>query len=135
MNICDLSVVLVSLSNKDLLSVRWTETFRDQEALEALKEELASYGVSAQDVYGYRMDRETSAKVDRLKKEITNLECDMLTLPEVRARACEDLQDAIEDGTVKVSSVTVTFESCSQTKLPCAFICCRLDLFLNCRSY
>jgi pimeloyl-ACP methyl ester carboxylesterase len=28
------------------------------------------------------MDRETSAKVDRLKKEITNLECDMITLPE-----------------------------------------------------
>jgi hypothetical protein len=53
-------------------------------------------------LYGQRIDRETSAKVDRLKKEITNLECDILTLPAVRARACDELLEAIEDGTVKV---------------------------------
>lgn len=58
-------------------------------------------------MYSHRIDRETSAKIDRLKKDITNLECDILTLPAVRARACDELLEAIEDGTVKVRFVYV----------------------------
>jgi hypothetical protein len=53
-------------------------------------------------LYSHRIDRETSARIDRLKKDITNLECDILTLPAVRAKACDELLEAIEDGTVKV---------------------------------
>ena len=71
---------------------------------------MTLYGVPSKDLYEYRMDRETSAKVDRLKKEITNLECDMLTLPEVRSKACNELQDAIEDGTVKVICLYIFWE-------------------------
>lgn len=71
-----------------------------------LKEELATTcGSSTKDMYSHRIDRETSAKIDRLKKDITNLECDILTLPAVRARACDELLEAIEDGTVKVRLV------------------------------
>jgi hypothetical protein len=67
-----------------------------------MKEELATYGSSTKDLYSHRIDRETSARIDRLKKDITNLECDILTLPAVRAKACDELLEAIEDGTVKV---------------------------------
>ena len=75
--------------------------YRDQEALDTLKEELSSYG-DIDNVYEGRMDRETSAKLEKIKREISNMECDFITLPEVRARASDELHEAIEDGTVKV---------------------------------
>ncbi len=74
---------------------------RKQEALEAMKEELATYGSSTKDLYSHQIDRETSARIDRLKIDIMNLECDILMLPAVRAKACDELLEAIEDGTVK----------------------------------
>jgi hypothetical protein len=76
-----------------------------------MKEELAALG-GVDKMYDGRVDRETSAKLDRLNREISNLECDIMTLPEIRNRACDELHEAIEDGTVKVCLKVVMFNVC-----------------------
>jgi hypothetical protein len=54
---------------------------RKQEALEAMKEELATYGSSTKDLYSHRIDRETSARIDRLKKDIRTWNAIYLRFP------------------------------------------------------
>ena len=48
-----------------------------------------------------RAERESSYKVDRLRREITNFIEQMQSLSDERKQAVEDLKDAIDDGTVK----------------------------------
>ncbi len=72
---------------------------REENELASMEEELASFG-DLEVVYEHA-DRETSAKIDKLKKEISNFKGWLLTLPESRTLAISEMKEAIEDGTMK----------------------------------
>jgi len=78
---------------------------REDDMLAEMSKELAEYG----DVDGVyqRVDRETTAKIDKLKREINDFKESLLSLPQVRASAMEGLRDAIEDGTIKALKTAV----------------------------
>ena len=78
---------------------------REDDMLAEMNKELAEYG----DVDGVyqRVDRETTAKIDKLKREINDFKESLLSLPQVRASAMEGLRDAIEDGTIKALKTAV----------------------------
>uniref|UniRef100_A0A7S4VAH9 DDT domain-containing protein n=1 Tax=Ditylum brightwellii TaxID=49249 RepID=A0A7S4VAH9_9STRA len=73
---------------------------REESTLASMEERLAQYG-DVDSVYQVHTDRETSAKIDKLRREISTFEQATLSLPHMRAAAVESLKDAIEDGTVK----------------------------------
>jgi len=87
--------------NTTALEVLTLEEIENREAydLSAMEEELNSYGDPTK-VYQLA-DRETSAKVDKLKKEIASYKDWQVTLPQTRAEAIDALKEAIEDGTIK----------------------------------
>jgi len=75
---------------------------KDEEYLKSLQDELESFGdIDTMNRGHSRAERETSYKVDRLRREITNFTEQMQSLSEERKQAIEDLKDAIDDGTVK----------------------------------
>lgn len=74
---------------------------REEEYLEQLEDRLASYGDIESMYENSNFDRETSAKIDKLQREIENLKLSLIDLPEKRAAAVDTLTDAIEEGTVK----------------------------------
>jgi len=73
----------------------------EEEHLLSLKKELSSFGDVASVYELHTADRETSAKIDRLRKEVANLEDLVFSLPFSRAEAVESLKDAMEDSTIK----------------------------------
>jgi hypothetical protein len=73
---------------------------RESSILAEMEEELASYSNND-------FDRETSAKIDTLKKEIENFKDWQLTLPPSRSEAIDALKDAIDDGTVKALKAAI----------------------------
>jgi len=81
----------------EVLSLDEIQT-REANELASMEEELASYG-NVDIVY---QDRETSAKVDQLKREIDSYKEWLVTLPPSRAEAIDALRDGMEDGTIKV---------------------------------
>ena len=69
----------------------------DKQELESMEEQLASFdGVDLYDV-----GRETSRRIDRLRKDIQMIKESAETLPSVRESAIAILKEAIEDGTIK----------------------------------
>lgn len=75
---------------------------KDEEYLKSLQDELESFGdVDTMNRGHSRAERETSYKVDRLRRDITNFTEQMQSLTEERKLAIENLKDAIDDGTVK----------------------------------
>jgi hypothetical protein len=69
----------------------------DKQELESIEEQLASFdGVDLYDV-----GRETSRRIDRLRKDIQMIKESAETLPLVRESAIAMLKEAIEDGTIK----------------------------------
>ena len=78
---------------------------REDEMLADMTKELAQYG-DVEAVYE-RSDRETTAKIDRLKREISDFKESLLSLPQVRASAMDGLRDAIEDGTIKALKTAI----------------------------
>eukprot|EP00563_Minutocellus_polymorphus_P005222 CAMPEP_0181038320 /NCGR_PEP_ID=MMETSP1070-20121207/9869_1 /TAXON_ID=265543 /ORGANISM="Minutocellus polymorphus, Strain NH13" /LENGTH=1614 /DNA_ID=CAMNT_0023116089 /DNA_START=216 /DNA_END=5060 /DNA_ORIENTATION=+ len=78
---------------------------REDEMLAEMIKELAEFG-NVNAVYE-RVDRETTAKIDKLKREINDFKESLLSLPQVRASAMEGLRDAIEDGTIKALKTAV----------------------------
>ena len=78
---------------------------RESNELENMEEELLSYGSRDQ---AYELsDRETSATVDKLKKEILCFKEWLVTLPETRSEAMDALKEAIDDGTLKVLKTAI----------------------------
>lgn len=69
---------------------------REANTLIEMEDELANYGDSANS-----FNRDTSAKINALKREIENFKEWQETLPASRAEATEVLKEAIDDGTVK----------------------------------
>ena len=78
---------------------------REDEMLAEMNNELAQYG-DVEAVYE-RSDRETTAKIDKLKREINDFKESLLSLPQVRASAMDGLRDAIEDGTIKALKTAI----------------------------
>ena len=78
---------------------------REDEMLAEMNKELAQYG-DVEAVYE-RSDRETTAKIDKLKREINDFKESLLTLPQIRASAMDGLRDAIEDGTIKALKTAI----------------------------
>jgi len=72
---------------------------REAKELTSMEEELSTYG-DIENVYKVG-SRETSAKVEQLKREISSYREWLVTLPPLRKEAIETLKDAIEDGTIK----------------------------------
>ena len=75
---------------------------KDEAYLKSLQDELESFGdIDTMNRGHSRAERESSYKVDRLRREITNFIEQMQSLSDERKQAVEDLKDAIDDGTVK----------------------------------
>ena len=78
---------------------------REDDLLAGMNEELAAYGDI--DAIYQHADRETTAKIDKLRREISDFKESMLTLPQIRASAMDGLRDAIEDGTIKALKTAI----------------------------
>lgn len=61
------------------------------------------------------LDRETVRSIDRLQKDISRLRSQLETLPELRRKALEQIEDAMEDGTIKV--LKAAYNSAKKAKL------------------
>ena len=72
---------------------------REKEILSEMEEELQNFG-DIDTVYEHA-DRETTAKIDKLQREIDNMKDNVESLPQARAATTETLKDAMEEGTVK----------------------------------
>jgi hypothetical protein len=86
---------------------------KDIQYLKSLEDELDSIGdISSKQHRNSAANRELSARVDRLRKEITNFTEDAHTLREDRETAVELLKDAIEDGTIKNQDASHSNQNC-----------------------
>eukprot|EP00804_Cyclotella_cryptica_P003333 CCRYP_012832-RA/>CCRYP_012832-RA protein AED:0.04 eAED:0.04 QI:150/1/1/1/1/1/3/177/1597 len=74
---------------------------KDVEYLKSLEDELDSIGDVGLQQRNSAASREMSARIDRIRKEITNITDKSRNLAEDRGIAIDGLKDAIEDGTVK----------------------------------
>lgn len=82
-------------SELEILTLEEIES-REKLALSEMEEEMAELGDS-NDAF----NRETSSRIQNLKREIENFNEWNKILPEKRAEAIEGLKDAIDDGTIK----------------------------------
>lgn len=87
-----------------ILTMEEIET-REQEILDEMEEELATFG-DIDTVYEMA-DRATTAKIDQLKGEISNMKENLQSLPAARAAAIDALKDAMEDGTIKALKTAI----------------------------
>uniref|UniRef100_A0A7S4JIP1 DDT domain-containing protein n=1 Tax=Odontella aurita TaxID=265563 RepID=A0A7S4JIP1_9STRA len=78
---------------------------KEKEILIEMEEELNSFGDT--DTVYELADRETTAKIDRLKREISNMKENLQSLPPARASAIDALRDAMEDGTIKALKTAI----------------------------
>jgi len=74
---------------------------REEKHLKSLQDKLESFGDLESLYQTHSADRETSAMVDKLLKEIATCIDLKQSLPQLRSDAIDALNDAIDDGTVK----------------------------------
>ncbi|KAL7471338.1 hypothetical protein ACHAXS_013445 [Conticribra weissflogii] len=86
--------ILVVLSLKEIEQ-------REEKHLTSLQEKLESFGDLESLYQTHSADRETSAMVDKIRKEIATCIDLKQSLPQLRSNAIDALNDAIDDGTVK----------------------------------
>mmetsp|Transcript_27717 Transcript_27717/g.31999 ORF Transcript_27717/g.31999 Transcript_27717/m.31999 type:complete len:1553 (+) Transcript_27717:169-4827(+) len=86
---------------------------REREVLASMEDELNMFG-NIESVYENRIDRETSAKIDRLQKDIESFKAKAVTLVSARAAACDALQDAVEAGTAKALRAAIKVAKMAQ---------------------
>lgn len=80
---------------------------RESRQLEEMEGQLQGVGgVDAQLEQSF--DRETTRSIERLQRDIEKAKAQMGKLPELREKALEKLQDAMEDGTIKVLRSAIT---------------------------
>lgn len=74
---------------------------REEDNLEVLESRLKTYGDIEALYESGNIDRETSAKIDKLQNQIEQIKQSNYDLPGKRTEAVDNLKDAIEEGTVK----------------------------------
>jgi hypothetical protein len=84
---------------------------RDEEELRAKQDDLRAYD----EVDVYELGREASRRLDRLRREIEQIQDSVEKMPEVRESAIDQLKEALEDGTVK--SLKAAIRVAKQAKL------------------
>lgn len=73
---------------------------RERKKLTEMKEQLENIGGSG--MHDDSWDRDTQRSIERLKRSIERAQLDQESLPHVRESALQQLQEALEDGTIKV---------------------------------
>jgi hypothetical protein len=79
----------------------------DKLQLEEMEGQLQGFG-GDDAAYGESLDRETTRSIERLKKDIEKSKVNAERLPELREKAIEQLNEAMEDGTMKVLRAAMT---------------------------
>jgi hypothetical protein len=81
---------------------------REKRELEEMEAQLEGLG-GENALLDESLDRETVRSIDRLQKDISRLRSQQETLPELRRKALEQIEDAMEDGTIKVLKAAYSF--------------------------